>query len=222
MISQLTFELLLLVAVYLFGSIPFSVLLGKRFKGIDVRKHGSGNPGGTNSIRWLGRPVGFTIVVLDGFKGGLVLLLLAFGLINIVYLPPLLFGVVGASGHVFSIYMKFKGGKAVAATFGIIVAYNIVWAAVALVTFFTVIKISKYVSVASTSVPFVVLSLSIIYGIFGITMFEYQSELPFLIYEIPFLVYLLVLIIFRHKSNYINIKNGVEPKVKWAEKKADH
>ena len=216
MILQLTFELLLLIAVYLFGSIPFSVLLGTKIKGVDVRKHGSGNPGGTNSIRWLGRPVGFTIVFLDGLKGGAVLLLVAFGIINIEYLPPLLFGVVGASGHVFSIFMKFKGGKAVAATFGILVAYNVVWAAIAMVVFFGVIKISKYVSIGSTSVPFVVLILSFIYGILDISLLEYQTELPFLLYETPFLLYLLVLIVVRHKTNYRNIKYGIEQKVKWA------
>jgi len=213
---QLTFELLLLVIVYLFGSIPFSVLLGTKIKGVDVRKHGSGNPGGTNSIRWLGRPVGFTIVFLDGLKGGAVLLLVAFGIIHLEYLPPLLFGVVGASGHVFSIFMKFKGGKAVAATVGILVAYNIIWAVIAMIVFFSVIKISKYVSIGSTSVPIVILVLSTIYGILDISLLEYQKELPFLLYETPFFIYLLLLIVIRHRSNYKNIKNGIEPKVKWA------
>lgn len=219
--SQLLFELGLLVFAYLFGSIPFSVLLGTKVKGVDVREHGSGNPGGTNSIRWLGKPLGLTIVFLDGFKGGLIILLVRFGIVELEFLPALLFGVVGALGHVFPVFLKFKGGKAVAATGGLLVGYNVIWAIISLSTFFLVVKISKYVSVGSTSIPIVVLILSLVYGFTGTSVFPYVQDGSFLIYELPFVIVLLLTIVIRHKSNYANIKNGVEPKVKWAMKKAD-
>lgn len=214
--TQLLLEIGLFILAYLYGSIPFSVLLGTKIKGVDVRKHGSGNPGGTNSIRWLGKPVGFTIVFLDGLKGGLVILLIHLGVINVEYIPVLAFGVIGALGHVFPIFLKFKGGKAVAATAGLLVGYNIIWAAIAIATFFIVVKISKYVSIGSTSIPILVILLSLIWKMAGIPSFPYEQEINIWLYEIPFLVLLLVTIIIRHRSNYRNIKNGVEPKVGWA------
>jgi len=219
--TQLVTEIIVLILAYLFGSIPFSVILGTKIKGIDVRKHGSGNPGGTNSIRWLGKPVGFSIIVLDGLKGGLVLLLLATGVWHVEYIPPLLFGLVGASGHVFSIFMKFKGGKAVAATMGLLLGYNAFFALAAVVIFFVVVKISKYVSIGSTSVPITAIVMSLIWYFAGFHSFHLEVGQSYFLYELPFLIYLLLLIVVRHRSNYNNIKNGVEPKVKWAMKKAD-
>lgn len=218
--QQLLLELLILLGVYLFGSIPFSVVLGTKIKGIDVRNHGSGNPGGTNSIRWLGKGLGLSIILLDGFKGGLVILLWRFGILDLEYLSPLLFGVVGAVGHVYPIFLKFKGGKAVAATGGILMGYNIIWAAICIGIFFIVIKISKYVSIGSSSIPFLMIILSIVWGIFGIEFLYPAIEGSFWVEEIPYFVFMLALIIYRHKSNYENIRNGVEPTVKWAEKKA--
>ena len=219
--SQLLFEIGLFIFAYLFGSIPFSVLLGTKIKGVDVREHGSGNPGGTNSIRWLGKKVGLTIVFLDGLKGGLIILLVRFGVIELSYLPILAFGVIGALGHVFPIFLKFKGGKAVAATGGLLVGYNPIWAVISIITFFIVIKISKYVSVGSTSIPIVVLLLSLGFYITNTNVFPHVLDMSYWIREFPFFILLLFLIVIRHKSNYNNIKNGVEPKVKWAIKKAE-
>jgi glycerol-3-phosphate acyltransferase PlsY len=213
-------ELLILVAVYLFGSIPFSVLLGRKIKGVDVREHGSGNPGGTNSIRWLGKSLGFVIIILDGLKGGLVILLIRTGVLSVEYLDPMLFGVMGAFGHVYPVFLNFKGGKAVAATGGMLIGYNPIWAIISISIFFLVIKISKYVSIGSTSVPFTMILLSFIWGIFHIEILPSLSSGSYLVHEIPYLVFMLVLIVYRHKSNYQNIKNGVEPKVQWAQKKA--
>ena len=220
MTATLTTDLLILLAVYLFGSIPFSVLLGTKIKGVDVREHGSGNPGGTNSIRWLGKGLGLTIIFLDGLKGGLVILLVRFGVIQLHTLDPLLFGVVGAFGHVYPIFLKFRGGKAVAATGGILVGYNVIWAAICIGIFFVVIKLSKYVSIGSTSIPVTMILLSIVWGIFNIEILPPIIQGSFLTHELPYLVFMLALIVFRHKSNYNNIRNGVEPTVKWAEKKA--
>lgn len=219
--EPLLLEIGLLVLAYLFGSIPFSVLLGTKVKGVDVREHGSGNPGGTNSIRWLGKPLGFTIIFLDGLKGGLIILLVRFGVIELEFIPALAFGVIGALGHVFPIFLKFRGGKAVAATAGLLTGYNFIWALISIITFFIVVKISKYVSIGSTSIPIVVVLLSLIYGLTNTPVFPYVPDVSFWIYEMPFVILLLLTIVIRHRSNYNNIKNGVEPKVKWAMKKAD-
>lgn len=213
-------ELLILLAAYMFGSIPFSVLLGTKIKGVDVRKHGSGNPGGTNSIRWLGKSLGLTIVFLDALKGGAIILLVRFGVLELTYFDPLLFGVVGAVGHVYPVFLKFKGGKAVAATGGMLVGYNIIWAVICISIFFIVIRISKYVSIGSTSVPISMIVLSIIWGLFGIQILPLLITGSFWVHEIPYLVFMFALIVYRHQSNYINIKNGVEPPVVWAQKKA--
>lgn len=218
---QFILELGILLACYLFGSIPFSVLLGTKFKGIDVREHGSGNPGGTNSIRWLGKALGFTIIFLDALKGGFVLILIRYGVLNVEFIDPLLFGVIGAFGHVYPVFLKFKGGKAVAATVGMLVGYNPIWALIAMPIFFLVVRLSSYVSIGSTSVPITAVILSLTWGLFNIQVFP---SLPlgenFVAHELVYILFMLGLIVFRHQSNYRNIRNGVEPPVSWARKKA--
>ena len=93
----------LLALSYLLGSIPFSVILGTKLKGIDVRNHGSGNPGGTNSFRFLGKKIGFYVVLLDGLKSGLLVLLLTHTsfLSDYSLFHPLAYGLAATIGHVF-------------------------------------------------------------------------------------------------------------------------
>lgn len=213
--SQLTFEIVLLALAYLFGSIPFSILFGRIFKGIDVREHGSGNPGGTNSIRYLGKKVGFLIVFLDGLKGGLIVLLIRTGVIHVEYIPALAFGVIAAIGHVYSIFIGLRGGKAVAATAGLATGFNIIWAVGGVIMFFVVTRISRYVSIGSTSFPIVLLIFSVIWEIFDIRLIPYVEVGNYNTDILPFLLIILVLIVYRHKENYAKIKAGVESKVKW-------
>lgn len=212
----------LLVLAYLLGSIPFSVILGKKFKGIDVREHGSGNPGGTNSMRFLGRNMGLVIMFLDGLKAGLLVVLVkynVFGDVDLLY--PLAYGVAAAFGHVYSCYIKFKGGKAVAATVGIMVGFNLVFAFIMMLAFFISLRIWKYVSVSSTTAVATGFILALIVGftdkmvtITGIIQLgedKWQVAI--------FLGLLMLLVAYRHKSNFNNIRNGVEPKVKLFDKK---
>lgn len=195
----------LLVLAYLLGSIPFSVILGKTFKKIDVREHGSGNPGGTNSLRFLGKKIGITVLVLDGLKAGLIVLLIRYEVIDPdLVLHPLAYGVTAAFGHVYSIYIKFKGGKAVAATVGMMIAFNLLYAFIMFAVFMTVLKIWKYVSVSST---LSVLTAVIIGLVLGLT----SSEWSMMIYMIP----LFLLVVWRHQTNFRNITQGIEPKVTW-------
>lgn len=199
----------LLLLAYLLGSIPFSVILGKKFKGIDVRKHGSGNPGGTNSLRFLGKKIGYTVIFLDGLKAGLIVLLITTNIIDgSQLLHPLAYGVVAAFGHVYSIFIKFKGGKAVAATIGVMVAYNLLFACIMMIVFLIVLRIWKYVSLASTVTVFT----GFVIGVFvGIKSNDWNMAI--------YISSLTLLVIFRHKNNFIKIKNGVESKVKIFDKR---
>ncbi len=214
MFSGLGFEIVLLMVSYLFGSIPFSVIVGRLYKGIDVREHGSGNPGGTNSIRHLGRKVGFFVVFLDGLKGGLIVLLIRTGVISVEVIPALAFGTIAAFGHVFSPFIKFKGGKAVASTMGLITGFNVIWGLLCVGTFFLVLKITKYVSVGSTSIPVFIIILSFIWHITGIRIIPYVTYSNYFTEVLPFFVLLTLLIVYRHKKNYNNIRNGIEPKAR--------
>jgi len=197
----MVFKYLLLAVAYLLGSIPFSVILGTKIKGIDIRNHGCGNPGGTNSLRFLGKKIGLTVLFLDGLKAGLIVLLIQTGVLDgSQLLHPLAYGVAAAFGHVYSIFIKFKGGKAVATTVGMMIAFNPLYAFIMMVVFLIILKIWKYVSVASTAA---VLTAVII----GLVTKDFEMAI--------FTGILLVLVTYRHKKNFNNIKNNVEPKVTW-------
>lgn len=195
------FQYILILIAYLIGSIPFSVIFGKLFKGIDVRRHGSGNPGGTNSLRFLGYKVGALIIFFDVLKGALIVALVRleiFGDIDLLH--PLIYGIAASFGHAFSPFIKFKGGKAVGTTFGAVLAYNFIYAIIAVVIFIVILKLSKYVSLGSTGVA--------TFMVFVVLIFQdYDSLLYFIIFA--------ALILYRHKTNFKNILNKVEPKVKW-------
>ncbi|MDE0076074.1 MAG: glycerol-3-phosphate acyltransferase [Caldilineaceae bacterium] len=106
------------LAAYLCGSLPFSVWLGRLVLGTEIRQFGDGNPGGTNVIRAGSRPLGLAVILLDGLKGLLpVLAAQEFGGLQSWALASVALAAV--TGHAFSIFLRFQGGKAVAVTFGI-------------------------------------------------------------------------------------------------------
>jgi glycerol-3-phosphate acyltransferase PlsY len=206
----------LLIVAYFLGSIPFSIILGRTYKGIDVREHGSGNPGGTNSMRWLGRRMGLVVIFLDAIKAGLLVLLVGLGVfdelatsLGVEMLHPLAYGVAAAFGHVFSIFIKFKGGKAVASSVGIMMAFNPIYALITLVIFFITLRIWKYVSVASCVGVFT----SILIGIFIEGLIYDRWQMVF------YTIALFILVFIRHRSNFKKIKLGTESKVKIFDKK---
>ncbi len=192
----------LLLVAYLIGAIPFSVILGKGIKGIDVREHGSGNPGGTNSLRFLGIKVGTLVIIGDVSKGAIIIVLMKLGVFGDVgeLLHPLAYGFAAAFGHSYSVFIKFKGGKAVGTSGGAILAFNPWIALVSLTIFLLGLKITKYVSLASTSYAF---------GLIIISLILWDFEMLF------FAALIALLILYRHRGNYRNIRNKVEPKIKW-------
>jgi len=191
----------LLVLAYLIGSIPISVVLGKVFKGVDIRKHGSGNPGGTNTLRFLGKPLGILTISFDILKGSWIIILAQVGVLDeSLLLPIVIYGIAGILGHVFSIFLKFKGGKAVASSAGLVAAINPWMALVILIMFITALKTTKLVSVASSTAAVGFVLVTIAFADWGL---------------LPYALFLCALVLYRHKSNFANIKNKVEPKITW-------
>jgi acyl phosphate:glycerol-3-phosphate acyltransferase len=186
---------LLLLSSYLIGSIPTALIVGKLVYGIDIRDHGSKNPGATNTLRVLGKGSAIIVVLVDIGKGALAAYLPLYFNLDV---EPLYFGLLAVVGHCFPIFAGFRGGKAIATTAGTLAVANFPLALIAYVTFFLVIYLSKYVFLGSISVG---LSL-LIYSYFSSKV---DFELIFLFFTL-FLLYL-------HRSNIRNLILGIEPKI---------
>ena len=188
---------ILLIISYLLGAIPNSLIIGKLFYKKDLRDYGSGNIGTTNTFRVLGKKPGIVVLLLDMLKGFIPVL---FPLLLNIELSGLIFGIVAAIGHVFPIYLKFKGGKAVATSAGAILAFNpLIFIGLALF-FIVILKISKYVSLSSILSSIVLFISSI-----------FTQDLIFII--LSFII--MVIIIIRHQSNIKRLINGIESKAKF-------
>jgi glycerol-3-phosphate acyltransferase PlsY len=138
--------ILVLAGAYLLGSIPTGLLLGKAC-GIDVRKEGSGNIGATNLYRTVGRKVGVMTLVGDCLKGMLPVLAVKYSSLPIEYAAWV--GLAAFCGHVFSVFLKFKGGKGVATALGVFLALSPLAVAVALGVFAVLMLVWRYVSLGS-------------------------------------------------------------------------
>lgn len=184
-----------ILIAYLIGSIPAAIIIGKMFFGIDIRKHGSFNPGATNSIRVLGKKAGLAVLIFDIGKGALAaaLPILLHQDIDSIYT-----GLAAVIGHCFPVFAGFRGGKAIATTAGMLIVANPVMFLVVYLTFIAVIWITKYVFLGSISVGITIL----LYALFDATL---EHELIFIIY--------LLLLIYLHRSNIINFFNHTEPKI---------
>lgn len=161
-------KILFILLAYILGSIPFGYIIGI-IKGIDISKQGSGNIGATNVGRLLGKKYAILVFTLDALKGAILVALFRFNIINNEYmvLSPLLYGFIAALGHSYSIFLKFKGGKAVSTSLGMILGYSPISVVVILATFLIVKKVSSLVSLGSlisASVAFIVLLVFTIIG----------------------------------------------------------
>ncbi|MDF2857462.1 MAG: glycerol-3-phosphate acyltransferase [Neobacillus sp.] len=186
---------LLLIAAYLIGSIPTALIVGKLVFGVDIRDHGSKNPGATNTLRVLGKTSAIIVALIDVAKGTAAAMLpLVFNL----DVDPLYFGLIAVAGHCFPIFAGFRGGKAIATTAGTLLVANLPLLVISYVTFFLVIFLTKYVFMGSISVGF------------SLLIYTYFS--PVLEYELIFLLFSLFLI-YLHRSNIRNLILGNEPKI---------
>ncbi|MGB4181073.1 MAG: glycerol-3-phosphate 1-O-acyltransferase PlsY [Bacilli bacterium] len=205
----------LLVIAYLLGSIPWGVVFGK-IKGIDIREHGSKNIGATNTGRVLGQRYAIYTYILDMVKGALIVFLFRFGIIPMKYClleEPLIYGVAAVLGHTFSIYLKFRGGKAVATGGGVIFGYCPWLLLAGLAVFFLATFISKYVSVGSLTSATFALVMTVILAILGSDPLIPELKITFTLPLVTAVIY--VIIIIRHKSNIQRIIRKSESKVSW-------
>ncbi|MCJ0912383.1 MULTISPECIES: glycerol-3-phosphate 1-O-acyltransferase PlsY [Mammaliicoccus] len=192
---MMTFVVIILS--YLVGCFPSGLVLGKLFYKKDIRQFGSGNLGATNTFRVLGKKAGFIVMFLDIFKGFIVVF---FPIWFNVDIPSIFVGICAVVGHVFPIFLKFKGGKAVATSAGAVLGVHPILLIILAIIFFVILYLTKYVSLSS-----IVAGISCFIGAIII------GDIPFLIVSIAILVILLV----RHQSNIVRIFKGQEPKIKW-------
>ncbi len=197
------YEILLILLGYLYGSIPFALVIGKVFYNTDVRESGSGNLGGTNAGRVLGKKAGISVIVLDALKAVIIFYLSSYLSLKFNLNPDIkyLAGLACIFGHCYPIFAEFRGGKAVSTSLGYFLCIEPLYAVVAIVVFLLVLKISKYVSLSSISTALIVLCI-----------------IPFLAVSITAKLCMLVaviLLVYRHKDNIKRIKNQTESKIQW-------
>ena len=193
---MLNFELFLIILVsYLFGSIPFGLLLTKIFLKKDIREIGSGNIGATNVLRAGNKILGYSTLVLDILKAVLPILYIKFFMNDYLYISALSIFI----GHVFPIWLKFKGGKGVASYLGILCCLDIVTALI-----FGVVWISIFILFKFSSLSSLLASLTI-----PIFHFFYNSNSDYYFYFMMF-----ILIFFTHRENIKRLRNNTESKSK--------
>jgi glycerol-3-phosphate acyltransferase PlsY len=208
--------LILIITAYLLGAVPFGFLIAKAH-GKDLRTIGSGNIGATNTVRALGKKWGIFCFVLDVLKGFIPMLLVPMtGLVNHTSGPGLLalwllVGCAAVIGHIFPLYLKFKGGKGVATSLGIVLGlwpYYTLCGICAFAIWAITLRIWQYVSLSSilAAVFFPVL-LSIL--IMLIETWQLSQLWPLLL--MAFVMALLVIV--RHKTNIQRLLDGSETKV---------
>ena len=197
------YEILLILLGYLYGSIPFARVIGKVFYNTDVRESGSGNLGGTNAGRVLGKKAGISVIVLDALKAVIIFYLSSYLSLKFNLNPDIKYisGLACIFGHCYPIFAEFRGGKAVSTSLGYFLCIEPLYAVVAIVVFLLVLKISKYVSLSSISTALIVLCIT-----------------PFLAVSITAKLCMLIaviLLVYRHKDNIKRIKNHTESKIQW-------
>ena len=195
------------IIAYLIGSINFSVILSKKMAGFDVREKGSGNAGTTNMLRSVGKKAAAITLVCDILKGVIAILIAM--LMNKIFpnsngaLLVQIAGVAVILGHTFPIFFKFKGGKGVATSLGVLIMSNWQIGLICLVFALILIALTQMVSVGS-------IAAAILYPV--LTLFIPQNYIVpgnYLIYSII----LAVLIVFNHRENVKRLLKGTENKI---------
>ena len=190
---------------YFIGAVPFAFVIGKLFFHVDVRKHGSGNPGGSNTGRVLGKKAGLAVMTLDILKVTLVVFL---SMMISQHAYAMALGAVSAAiGHCYPVFLKFRGGKAVAAMYGfffglwVCAGYSPVTFFLPLVTFLVVLYLFKIVALSSMS--------SAVAGVIYICCVSDNFSV-----KVAAAVFAL-LIILRHRENMHRMIQGNENKIHW-------
>ena len=194
-------NLLILFLGYLFGSFPSGYLAGRIVKGIDIRSLGSGSTGATNVLRHIGKRAAITVFLIDVFKGVISILLAKYFLLNDSWQVAI--GLSTLIGHIWPVWLNWRGGKAVATGLGIFLGLSWQVGISTLSVFIIMITLFRIVSLASVSAA---LSLPLIMFL----SFKTSSiSLPFLLISLL----AMTLVIWRHRENIIRLMKGKEPRI---------
>jgi glycerol-3-phosphate acyltransferase PlsY len=203
------------VLAYFIGAIPTAVWFGKLIHGVDVREHGSGNPGATNTFRVLGKRAGIIVMLVDIAKG-LLATFLATILLRMGVLPEekliitkLVFGMVAVFGHIFPVFLKFRGGKGVATLMGMMIGIQPVVALFSALIFVAILITTKYVSLSS-------MLGALSFPLMLIFVPKFKSGEPILVI---FGFFLALVVIWSHHKNIKRLLQGDESKTHLIKKK---
>jgi len=200
-----------IVASYLIGSIPTAYLFVRAIKGEDIRKFGSGNVGATNALRILGKEIGILVLLIDMLKGFIPVVFLSTMIMPLTGpvisedTLSLLLGVAAISGHIWTVFLKFKGGKGVATMLGVLFGLALkvsglgIIFLVIILTWLLVFIITRIVSLASI----------VAVAIFPVYIGLIKHDLIFLVVSI----FIAALVILRHKANLARLFKGEEPRL---------
>lgn len=186
---------LIIVISYLVGSFSSAYFVGKYFKKIDIRNHGSGNAGATNALRIMGKKLGVITFLLDFFKG---IIAVNIGILISGYDGGLVAAIFTVIGHNYPIFLNFKGGKGIATTIATLAVLEFPITLISVIVGVLVAAISKYVSLGSL----VFLSTLFVLSIFGTK--------EFYIYRTLTILFLMILGYYRHKENIKRLISGTE------------
>ena len=199
--------IVLLILAYLLGSIPSGLWIGQIFFKINLREHGSGNTGTTNTFRILGKKAGMATFVIDFFKGTIAALLPL--IFHVQGVSPLVFGLLAVIGHTFPVFASFKGGKAVATSAGVIFGFAPLFCLYLAVVFFGTLYLGSMISLSSVTAALAAVLGVILFPLIGFLLPSY--DLLFVV----IILALASLIIIRHKDNINRIQNKTENLVPW-------
>ncbi|MCB0722904.1 MAG: glycerol-3-phosphate 1-O-acyltransferase PlsY [Ignavibacteriae bacterium] len=209
----------LLIASYLVGSIPFALIIGKVFKGIDVRNYGSGNLGSTNAIRTLGLPLGLLVQILDIAKGLVVVLIVSTFFYDVlpfknqtpfedITLIKIMAGSAAVIGHTFSVFANFKGGKGINTGLGVFISLAPVDVLLTVGVFLLILISSGYVSLGSIiAAVFLPIIMFIRENFFDVGIYGYNTLIFFTIAVSVFIIY-------NHRTNIKRLLYGNENQFK--------
>lgn len=193
-------EILFIIGAYLLGAVPFGFIIYFFCERKDIREEGSGNIGATNVMRCKGRNAGLVTLALDMLKGVVVII---YGLRH--FHSPVIVILGGAAviiGHLFPVYLKFKGGKGIASLMGVFIVFHFPAALLFACTFLAVLYFTRYVSLGSVA------GLT---ALFFLTLFTHIAEVSAVVLVVT------ILIALKHRGNIQRVLAGTENKFKWNE-----
>lgn len=186
-------NLILLFIAYLLGSIPSGLWIGQTFFNINIREHGSGNTGTTNTFRILGKKAGTVVFLIDFLKGTLAALLPI--IFHTQGISPVVFGLMAVLGHTFPIFAQFKGGKAVATSAGMLLGVAPAFCLYLIIIFVTSLYLTSMVSFSSVLAAALAILGALLFPVIGIILPSYDWLFTIII------VFLGLFVIVRHKEN---------------------